>query len=159
MHGRLFEIRENRLPEDEWMCVEHFYEEDTSSWCDWMQDSECREDDLEWLNESLPSSIFKVEGDEIEIISDGKDFVEGWISEVKKKVDELTYESFTSFMSTWYIRNKLKNMIDSDFMFKTDYEDSFTTRRTLSGNASRSIKERSCMSAVSSTIISKSLCP
>ena len=123
MHGRLFEIREQRLPEDEWMCVDHFYEEDTSSWCDWMQDSECREDDLEWLKESLPSSIFKVEGDEIEIISDGKDFVEGWISEVKKKTDELTYESFTSFMSTWYIRNKLKNMIDSDFMFKTDYED------------------------------------
>ena len=123
MHGRLFEIREERRPQEEWVNESYFYEEETSNWSDWMQTSEDREGDLKWLKEVLPSSIFKVEGDEIEVISNGREYVEQWIEELKKKTGELTFESFTGFMSTWYIKNKLNNMLGSDFMFMTDYSD------------------------------------
>lgn len=123
MHGRLFEIREQRLDRDEWITEEAFYNEETGSWCDWMVVSEDRERDLEWLKSALPASIFKVEGDEIEIISDGKEFVEEWIEKLKSKVNSLTYEKAMSFLGLYQIKNGLNNMIDNDFMFYTDYSE------------------------------------
>ena len=123
MHGRLFEIREERIPQDEWVNEFSFCDEDTSSWCDWMCDSADREDDLKWLKKVLPTSIFKVDGDEIEIISDGREFVEKWIEDVRELVNRLDYESFTGYASTWAIERTLQNMIGSDFMFRTSYAD------------------------------------
>ena len=123
MHGRLFEIREKRLDRDEWITEGSFYNEETGSWCDWMMVSESREEDLEWLKSALPASIFKVEGDEIEIISDGKEFVEEWIEELKKKVNSLTYEKAMSFSGLYQIKSSLSNMLHNDFMFYSDYNE------------------------------------
>ena len=123
MHGRLFEIREQRLDRDEWITESAFYEEETGNWCDWVMVSEDREGDLEWLKSALPASIFKVEGDEIEIISDGKEFVEEWIEELKKKVNSLTYEKAMSFSGLYQIKWSLSNMLNNDFMFYSDYSE------------------------------------
>ena len=121
MHGRIFEIREERLPREEWMKASDFYEEDTRGWCDYLHDSEDRKDDLDWLKSGLPSSIFKLDGDKIEIISDGKEFVEEWIAELKEEVNKLTYDTFTQGVAATKVKTKLNSMIKSGFMFYTDY--------------------------------------
>lgn len=121
MHGRIFEIREERLPREEWMNESSFYEEETGSWCDWMRDSEDRKDDLNWLKSALPSSIFKVRGGVIEVISDGKEYIEEWIEGLKKQIDELTTEKAKTSSAVHSIKRNLEDMIDVDFMFYTDY--------------------------------------
>lgn len=122
MHGRIFEIREERLPREEWMNETHLYDEDTS-FADCYNDSEDREDDLQWLKEALPSSMFRMEGDEIEIISDGKEVVEKWIERMKKEVNKLDYESVVKSSETYRIKYMMKGMLHEDFMFRTDYAD------------------------------------
>lgn len=122
MHGRIFEIREERLPREEWMNETHLYDEDTS-FADYYIDSEDREGDLQWLKQTLPPSMFRMDGDEIEIISDGKDVIEKWIERMKKEVDKLDYESVVKFSETHRIKYMMKGMLHEDFMFRTDYAD------------------------------------
>lgn len=120
MHGRIFEIREGKLDKEDWLKEDDLYDEDLN-FCDYFYDSENREDDLKWLKECLPPSIFKVNGDEIEIVSDGKEHIEEWLKEVQKRAAALSYENVTSCSETDKVRNLLKNVFNVDFMFYTDY--------------------------------------
>lgn len=122
MHGRIFEIREERLPREEWMNETYFYDEDTS-FADYYKDSEDREGDLQWLKQTLPPSMFRMEGDEIEVISDGKEVIEKWIERMKEEINKLDYESVLMFPTTNLIKYKMKGMLHEDFMFCTDYAD------------------------------------
>lgn len=122
MHGRIFEIREERLPREEWMNETYLYDEDTS-FADFYNDSEDREEDLKWLKDTLPSSMFKMEGDEIEIISDGKEVVEKFIERLKNAAGELSYDSVVGSQSIHRLKYKLKGALHEDFMFRTDYAD------------------------------------
>ena len=124
MHGRIFEIREKRLPREEWMNETHLYDEDVSFAC-YYNDSEDREDDLRWLKETLPSSMFRMEGDEIEIISDGKEVVEKWIERMKEEVNKLDYESVLMGFPITCVKCKVGGMLHEDFRFRTDYSDYF----------------------------------
>lgn len=122
MHGRIFEIREQRLDREEWMNETYLYDQDTS-FADYYYDSENREDDLQWLKDTLPSSMFRMNGDEIEVISDGKEVVEKWIERMKDEVNKLNYESTLKKPLTHRIKYKLKGMLHEDFLFCTDYAD------------------------------------
>lgn len=119
MHGRIFEIREQRMPKEEWLNETDLYDEDTS-FADYYRDSEDREDDLEWLKSALPSSMFKMEGDEIEIISDGKEIMEKFIDRIKAEANELSYESVVKGVQKYKLGLALKGALHSDFMFYTD---------------------------------------
>lgn len=123
MHGRIYEIRTQRLNNELWMNETDLYDEVDGSWCDYVADSDDRKDDLEWLKSALPKSIFKVEGDVVEVISDGREFVDEWIDDLKKEVNALSYDKFTDLMDVCHIKMKMNNMIGFDMMFKTDYSD------------------------------------
>lgn len=123
MHGRIFELREQILPKDEWITQYSFCEHDDRSWYDYMRESDDREEDLQWLKNVLPPSIFRVSGEVVEIISDGREFVEAWIEELKKEVNALSYDEFKPWDPLYRIQSRMKNMLRADFMFVTDYED------------------------------------
>lgn len=108
------------MDKEDWLKEDDLYDEDLN-FCDYVSDSEDRAYDLEWLKESLPPSIFKVNGDEIEIVSDGKEHIEEWLKRVRKEVESLSYESVLSGFDIYGLRNTLKNVFNVDFMFYTDY--------------------------------------
>lgn len=124
MTGKIFELREERLPKEDWINESDFYEVD-NKFFDWVEtaNDEARAEFLIELKNALPASMFKMEGDEITVISDGKEVVEEWIEKIKRMANELTYQSVTTFPTLNQLRYKLKGMVHEDFKFQTDYAD------------------------------------
>lgn len=122
MIGKIIELRESRLPKEGWMDEIDFYDVD-NKFFDWVETSKEREKDLASLKATLPTSMFRMEEDEIEIISDGKEVVENWIAQNREMTDNLSYKSVMTFPTLLMLKNKLKSMIDLDYKFITDYAD------------------------------------
>lgn len=120
MHGRIYEFSLERMPQDDWCTEFSFYDNDISDFADWIGSSPSdRGYDLDDLKRILPSSMFKMEGDEIEIISNGEELIENWLYELKEQVNNLDCQNWAK--EIWHIQRKIKNMLDADIMFRNYY--------------------------------------
>lgn len=127
MHSRIFQLSAERLPEDEWIDESNISEYDMGfNGIDYCRISEDREDDLEWLANVLPKEVFKVEGDRIEIISDGSCLWEAHKAQMIDTVKNMEYtgaenprQNFFA-LGDYILARMAKNMLDTDFLFYID---------------------------------------
>ena len=127
MHSRIFQLSTKRLPEEEWITDLSISEADMGyHGIDYCGENYDRENDLERLANVLPKEVFKVEGDKIEIISDGSCLWEAHkakMIEVIKNMEylggETPYQSFFN-LGGYKITCMAKNMLDTDFLFYID---------------------------------------
>lgn len=89
MHGRIYQILTKPLPESEWLTAEDFYDYNDPT-IDYIQSSSClRTEDLQFLCDILPESLFKMEGDTIEVTTDGHTFMEEVFHRLQDDISEL----------------------------------------------------------------------
>ena len=128
MHSRIFQLSPTKLDKDEWLGISDISEFSMGLFgIDYVSDYDIdRNWDLENLAHVLPKEVFKVEGDKIEIISDGSCL---WEAHKKKMLDllnsmeycggEKPSRSYLSF-GGYSIARMGKNMLDIDYLFYID---------------------------------------
>lgn len=127
MHSRIFQLSEKRLPEDEWIDESNISEYEMGvNGIDYCRISEDREDDLEWLANVLPKEVFKVEGDRIEIISDGSCLWEAHKAQMLDVIKNMEYSGSENprqnffALGDYILARMAKNMLGIDFLFYID---------------------------------------
>ena len=89
MHGRIYQILTKPLPQSEWLTARQFDCLDDST-IDYVRESpSSRTEDLQYLLEVLPTSLFKMEGDTIEVTTDGHTFMEEVFHRLLDDIGEL----------------------------------------------------------------------
>lgn len=127
MHSRIFQLSTKRLDKEEWINEDDISEADMGyNGIDYCFESDDREEDLKWLANHLPKEVFKVEGDRIEIISDGSCL---WEAHKTKMIDAIKNMAYTGGESAYQdffalggyiIARMAKNMLGLDFLFYID---------------------------------------
>lgn len=127
MHSRIFQLSTKRLPEEKWIDESNISESDMGYLgIDYCRVSNNREEDLEWLAECLPKDVFKVEGDRIEIISDGSCLWEAHKAKMLDVIKNMEYSGSGNPRQNFFalgdytIARMAKNMLGIDFLFYID---------------------------------------
>lgn len=98
MHSFIYQIKAINRPTNDELIDEDYFDESylNEHGVDYMtlleDGSERRNDALENLKEILPESMFKVDGDCIEVISDGKEVFEAWKKYMLELVSNMEYQ-------------------------------------------------------------------
>ena len=129
MHSFIYQIKAiNRPTNDELIDEDYFddsyYNEHGIDYMTLLEDgSERRNDALENLKEILPESMFKVDGDCIEVLSDGKEVFEAWKEELLELVTNMEYDmegglhySFCS-LGEYSIKTQSRSLFPTDSLF------------------------------------------
>lgn len=119
MHARIYQLNTERLPKEDWI-NEYTFEPDhlNQFLVDYVNDNreEHRNEDLKWLKELLPETTFKMEGDEITIIGDGRESFYEWRLKAFSLLNNMNYDSWAR-NDSYKLLNMGRKIIDTDHLF------------------------------------------
>lgn len=124
MHSRIFQLSTEKLPQDEWIDCGSIPDMDMGRFLiDYYGRTDYYDEDLKDLAETLPRSVFKVEGRKIEIVSDGSCLFEQYKKDLLWMVSKLQYDSgdfqFLGF-GPYAIADRARKIINTSFLFYMD---------------------------------------
>lgn len=117
MHSRLFQLEKSvNLPAEEVYFIEPY---EISKVCDYFENTETWEEDLNWLDEVLPKECFTREGDTLTLVKPLEEYLEAFLDEVKLEFNLLTPKDLGG--SNWYKAMRKAKTNNTDFRVYSGY--------------------------------------
>lgn len=125
MHSRVFQISTEPIVKENYLDEYTLNQGDDCfyDYCDNIDDDERKENIVRLVNEVLPKGMFElVEDDIIRFNGDVEQWKEEYISNIRKKADELNVENMLEWSSTHYLKEAVTNPLHTDYHFYLDGE-------------------------------------
>lgn len=123
MHARIYQISLENKCQDDWISEDSITESDMGYLgIDYITESRDREDDLKWLKDCLPTSMFSVEGNEITLLNDGNEILRRSFNSIKDFVNGVDVEDYIKdlIMFEYRIKSKSRDILNICHLFFID---------------------------------------
>ena len=123
MHARIYQISLENKCEEDWINDELITDSDMAYYgIDYVCESDEREDDLQWLKDTLPTDMFSVNGNEITLLNDGADILASHFKKIKDYINGISEENYVNdtFPYDYKIKNLVNNILNIEHLFFID---------------------------------------
>lgn len=123
MHCRIFQISTTRIEKDNYLNEDTLQQGDYGpyDYCAEIDDEERKEDIANLVNYALPKGMFEFVGDDTIRYNGGMEqWKEEYVANIRKKAEELTVVNMWQWSTTYYLKEAIKNPLDTDYHFYLD---------------------------------------
>lgn len=125
MHSRIFQISTTRVDKDNYLNEDTLQQGDGSfyDYCAEIDDKERKQNIADLVEYALPKGIFELTSDDTIRYNGGvEQWKEEFVANIRKKAEAITTENMLEWGPVYYLKEALKNPLDTDYHFYLDGE-------------------------------------